>query len=60
MSTFALETYERAWHSLFTCQELFREVSAEVAKKLGYSYPEYDKSMTEYTESLFLRYGFSE
>lgn len=56
LSTYRLDTYENMWSSLFTCYELFRKVSKEVSEKLGFSYPEYDKNITSYTEEMYKNY----
>lgn len=53
LSTYRLDTYEFVWKALFTCQELFREVSKEVSEILGFIYPEYDKNISKYTNEMY-------
>lgn len=48
MSTYRMDSYRRMWASLEECMALFREVSAQVAKKLSYPYPPYDGNITGY------------
>lgn len=48
MATYKMDSYEQMWDSLEVCMELFRETSAEAAKRLGYSYPSYDEKITAY------------
>lgn len=50
MATYRMNSYEEMWKSLDQCMILFREVSVEVAQRLSYSYPSYDKNITEYVE----------
>ncbi|MCR8642655.1 aminoglycoside 6-adenylyltransferase [Paenibacillus sp. N1-5-1-14] len=40
------------WESLRTCYTLFRKYSGAVAEKLGYSYPDYDRVITLYTDKI--------
>ncbi len=48
MSTYRMESYAQMWESLEQCLALFREASAETAKRLGYSYPSYDGKISGY------------
>ncbi len=48
MSTYRMESYAQMWESLEQCLALFRETSAETAKRLGYSYPPYDGKISGY------------
>lgn len=48
MTTYRMESYTQMWESLEQCMELFREVSAEVAQRLNYSYPNYDEKISGY------------
>lgn len=48
MSTYRMDSYTQMWKSLEQCMELFREVSAEVAKRLNYPYSDYDEKISEY------------
>lgn len=56
LSTYRMDSYEQVWNSLFTCHQLFREVSREVADLLGFDYPEYDNNITKYTKDMYKRY----
>lgn len=56
LSTYRSDSYPQAWKSLLTCQQLFREISLEVAKELGFIYPEYDQNITKYTEDHYHRF----
>lgn len=51
--TFEMHTYSHLWEALFTCLQLFREVSKEVADQLAFSYPDYDQSITNYVNQLY-------
>jgi aminoglycoside 6-adenylyltransferase len=57
MSTYEMGSYEQMWRSLFTCYDLFRSYSQEVAAALGYTYPDYDAAITAYTEKIYRNYG---
>lgn len=48
MATYGTDSYERTWASLEGCMALFREISAQVGEKFGYSYPSYDRNISEY------------
>lgn len=48
MTTYRMDSYIQMWESLEQCMELFRKVSAEVAKRLNYPYPDYDEKISEY------------
>lgn len=56
LSTYRMDSYEQVWNSLFTCQQLFREVSRKVAELLRFDYPEYDKNITKYTKDMYKKY----
>lgn len=56
VSTYALAGYNEAWRALWTIQQLFREVSKEVAALLGCAYPDYDRNITLYTEAMYREY----
>lgn len=60
LSTYRLDSYDNVWKSLFTCQELFREVSKEVAESLGFVYPDYEEKVTKYTEDIYQKYVLKE
>lgn len=38
------------------CHQLFRAVSGEVAERLHYAYPEYDRNITKYTRDMYKKY----
>lgn len=48
MTTYRMDSYTHTWESLEQCMELFREVSAAVAQRLNYPYPNYDEKISEY------------
>lgn len=53
VATYNLENYDKLWDSLFECQQLFREVSKEVADELGFVYPDYDENITAYIKDIY-------
>ncbi len=53
LSTYAADSYERTWTSLFACHELFRTYARTVADRLGYAYPSYDEAITAYTQKIY-------
>lgn len=53
LSTYSENSYPSMWQSLFTCYALFRQYSKSVAESLGYDYPDYDESITKYTENIY-------
>ena len=48
MATYKMDSYGNLWASLEQCKAIFREVSAEVAGRLGYAYPPYDENISGY------------
>ena len=52
IDTYKMHSYEDLWQTLFLLQDLFREVSKEVAEKLEFPYPEYDENITKYIKNL--------
>ncbi len=56
MSTCRMDSYENIWEALFLCHQLFRVVSGEVAERLHYAYPEYDRNITKYTRDMYKKY----
>lgn len=48
MATYRMDSYAHMWESLEQCMELFREVSAEVARRFNYPYPDYDEKISGY------------
>ncbi|REE80219.1 aminoglycoside 6-adenylyltransferase [Paenibacillus taihuensis] len=52
LSTFSQNGYPEMWQSLFTCYQLFRKYAKAVSDSFGYSYPDYDRAITEYTERI--------
>ncbi|MGI5958478.1 MAG: aminoglycoside 6-adenylyltransferase [Massiliimalia sp.] len=57
LSTYQMNGYSQMWNALFTCHQLFREVSKEVGEELRYPYPPYDKGVTWYTKKQYEQYG---
>jgi aminoglycoside 6-adenylyltransferase len=53
LNTYAENSYENMWQSLFDCFDLFRKYSKLVAHHLSYDYPDYDERITGYTEKIF-------
>lgn len=53
LNTYAENSYETMWQSLFDCYDLFRKYSKLVAHHLSYDYPDYDEQITGYTEKIF-------
>ena len=52
IDTYKMHSYEDLWQTLFLLQDLFREVSKDVAEKLEFPYPEYDENITNYIKNL--------
>lgn len=48
MTTYRMDSYVQVWKSLEQCMALFREVSAEAARRLRYLYPPYDEKISDY------------
>lgn len=57
IKTYEMGSYEDLWQALFLVQELFREVSKEVADKLDFDYPDYDENITKYIKGLHQEYS---
>lgn len=53
LSTYTACDTLKLWKALFTCHALFRSYAIPVAKQLGYTYPDYDKAITKYTEDIY-------
>ncbi|MCY9588900.1 aminoglycoside 6-adenylyltransferase [Paenibacillus chitinolyticus] len=53
LSTYSENGYPEMWQSLLTCYELFRKCSKAVAESLDYTYPDYDETITAYTERIY-------
>jgi len=53
LTTYSESGYQNMWRALFTCYELFRKYSKSVAERLGYKYPDYDESITKYTQNIY-------
>ncbi|MFY0758294.1 aminoglycoside 6-adenylyltransferase [Metabacillus dongyingensis] len=53
LNTYAENSYENMWQSLFDCYDLFRKYSKLVAHHLSYNYPDYDEQITGYTEKIY-------
>ena len=56
IETYKMDSYENLWKSLFLLQDLFREISKEVAEKQGYDYPDYDENITDYIKGIQQEY----
>ena len=56
LSTYRMDSYENIWEAFFLCHQLFRAVSGEVAERLHYAYPEYDRNITKYTRDMYKKY----
>jgi aminoglycoside 6-adenylyltransferase len=56
LSTYQMDTYEHVWQSLFQCLQIFREVSGYVSEYFSYTYPEYDKNVTQYVNDMYSKY----
>lgn len=52
IETYKMHSYDDLWQTLYLIQDLFREVSKEVAEKLEFPYPEYDENITKYIKNL--------
>lgn len=57
MTTYRMDSYAQMWASLEQCMSLFREVSAEVARRLGCTYPSYDENISAYVIRQKTRYS---
>ena len=53
LNTYAENSYENMWQSLFNCYDLFRKYSKLIAHHLSYDYPDYDEQITGYTEKIY-------
>ena len=53
LTTYNMGSYSDLWQALFTCYALFRKYSIYVAENLGYTYPDYDKAITDYTQNIY-------
>ncbi|WP_078433365.1 aminoglycoside 6-adenylyltransferase [Metabacillus halosaccharovorans] len=49
LSTYNQNSTKNIWKALFTCYDLFRNYSKEVAETLSFPYPEYDAAITKFT-----------
>ncbi|WP_309118320.1 aminoglycoside 6-adenylyltransferase [Paenibacillus sp.] len=52
LSTYSENGYQEMWRSLMVCYELFRKYSKSVAYTFGYTYPDYDEAITNYTHNI--------
>ncbi len=57
MSTYRMDSYTRMWEALEQCMALFREASAEAARRLGCPYPPYDEKISDYVIRQKTKYG---
>nr|WP_026682661.1 aminoglycoside 6-adenylyltransferase [Priestia megaterium] len=53
LTTYSEGSYSNMWQSLFTCYDLFRKYSKSLAEDLGYKYPDYDESISKYTQNIY-------
>lgn len=53
LATYDMASYEKMWETLNCLQDLFRDVSKEVAEALRFPYPEYDEKITKYIEEMY-------
>ncbi len=60
MSTYQMDSYPHMWESLEQCMALFRDVSAQVAHRLGYPYPPYDAAISPYVMRQKAKYPIEE
>lgn len=60
MSTYHMDSYSHMWESLEQSMTLFREASAEVARRLGYQYPPYDEKISNYVIRQKKKYGIED
>ncbi|PMC36672.1 aminoglycoside 6-adenylyltransferase [Bacillus sp. UMB0899] len=49
LTTYRQNNSANMWKALFTCYDLFRNYSKNVAERLGFMYPDYDEAVTKYT-----------
>ena len=56
LATYEMHSYEKMWEALSDLQNIFRKISMEVAEKMSFVYPEYDKNITNYINSLCKKY----
>lgn len=52
LDTYQMHSISDMWHSLLSCQELFRVYSRAVSENLGYPYPDYDEAISGYIEEI--------
>lgn len=57
IQTYNMDSYANLWQTMFALQELFREVSREVAEKMDFDYPDYDEKITKYITDLYHKYS---
>lgn len=57
MDTYKMDSYVHMWESLEQCMSLFREVSAEVSRRMDYQYPPYDEKISGYVIRQKAKYG---
>ena len=60
MSTYKMDSYTHMWESLEECMSLFRNVSAEVARRLDCPYPPYDEKISNYVIRQKAKYGIED
>ncbi len=52
LSTYCQDNTANMCKALFTCYDLFRKYSKDVADRLGFVYPNYDVAITKYTQGI--------
>lgn len=56
LSTYDMGSYQKMWGALNNSIKLFRETSQFLAETFGYEYPNYDKKVSMYIESIHKKY----
>lgn len=58
--TYNMDSYPHMWESLEQCMALFREASADVARRMDYQYPPYDEKISNYVIRQKEKYGMED
>ncbi|MCT6925335.1 aminoglycoside 6-adenylyltransferase [Metasolibacillus sp.] len=53
LRTYTTAGIEQTWLAFELCCDMFRDISHEVAEKLGYAYPSYDKNITAWIDNTY-------
>lgn len=56
MSTYYTSDMYRAWAALIMVEDLFMETTKEISKELGYEFPDYAKTMYDYTSDEYVKW----